>query len=198
MTKNLANFLLLAAGCLIATALCGTAQAQKPTTLPEGTLDIALQYDTLSANSVTGNRFWMQGGSLQVHGLLHRGFGLVGDLSGEHTSNIHNTGVDLDMVTALVGPRYTWQPKKRSFSGYGQILVGEANGFNSTFPGPTGATSSAGNYAYQLGGGVDYRVSRSWSIRIAHLDWLRTQLSNSTTQTQNNLRIGAGVVLHYR
>lgn len=198
MRSNLIQTLLLAAGCLIGTVSCRTAQAQKSTTIPVGELDVALQYDTLSANTVSGTRFWMQGGSVQLQGRFWKGLGVVADVSREHAGNVSGSGVDLDLVTVVGGPRYSWQPTKRPISFYGQVLAGETLGFNSLFPALPNSTSDANNFSYQLGGGVDYRVSKAWSVRVADVDWLRTQLANSTTKEQNNVRIGAGIVLHFR
>lgn len=36
------------------------------------------------------------------------------------------------------------------------------------------------------------------SLRAMEANWVRTQLPNSTTDAQNNLRIGAGVVYRFK
>lgn len=72
-----------------------------------------------SVSSVTvgssARHFWMQGGSVQVHGQFWHGLGVVGEVSGLHTGDMDGSGVALDMVTATFGPRYTWQIPRRRF-----------------------------------------------------------------------------------
>jgi peptidoglycan-associated lipoprotein len=41
-------------------------------------------------------------------------------------------------------------------------------------------------------------LSRHIDLRAFEADWLRTELPNSTTNIQNNLRVGAGFVFRNR
>jgi hypothetical protein len=59
-----------------------------------------------------------------------------------------------------------------------------------------GANSSGSMAAAQAGGGVDIGLSLHLSVRAVQICWLRTQLSNSTTNAQNDLLIGVGIVFH--
>jgi hypothetical protein len=43
---------------------------------------------------------------------------------------------------------------------------------------------------------MDLRISHHFSLRLFKADWLRTQLPNSTTDVQNDLLLGAGIVIH--
>jgi hypothetical protein len=74
-------------------------------------------------------------------------------------------------------------------------LIGEANGFHSIFPATAGSQPDANGSAAQVGGGIDYRLSDRFAFRVLDAAWPRTQLSNSTDNVENNLRLGAGVVL---
>lgn len=161
-------------------------------------LEIAVTYDASRAVVISGNSFWMQGGSVQMYGRFWHGLGGVADVAGLHTGSIHGSGVGLDLVTATFGPRYTWSPPGGRYSIFGQALTGEANGINSTFPGASQSVSSASSLAMELGGGVNLRFKRHVAIRAFEADWLRTQLPNSTTSVQNNLRLGAGVLLLFK
>jgi len=42
-----------------------------------------------------------------VEGRFWRGLGVVADVNGHHTANMHVSRVGLDLVTATFGPRYT-------------------------------------------------------------------------------------------
>ena len=47
------------------------------------------------------------------------------------------------------------------------------------------------------GGGMNLRTSPHVYVRVFEADWLRTQLPNTTTNVQNNLRVGAGVAFRF-
>lgn len=70
----------------------------------------------------------------------------------------------------------------------------EADGFYGLYPAPGRALTSSNSFAVQTGGGVDVGISRHLAVRLFQADWLRTQLPNSTTNVQNNLRLAAGIV----
>lgn len=99
-------------------------------------------------------------------------------------------------MTTTFGPRYRWHPEKR-ISLYGQTLIGIANAFDSVFPTPAGAESSASSFALQIGGGVDYRLLGHFAIRALDAGWLRTRMPNAANNTQNTLRLGAGIVVRF-
>jgi hypothetical protein len=80
---------------------------------------------------------------------------------------------------------------------YGEALLGEANGFNSLFPTPFGSQSDANGLALQIGGGVDYKLRAHISARLLDAAWLRTELPNATGNVQNDLSLGAGLVLRW-
>jgi peptidoglycan-associated lipoprotein len=163
-----------------------------------GSLDVAILYNPLLTNVVSANRFTMQGGTIQVHGQFFHGWGTVADVSVLHTSSGGSSGTGLDLVTTTFGPRYTWARAHDRFSFFGQATVGEVNGINSVFPGQPAAGSTANSIAYQAGGGVSVFLSRRVALRALDAEWLRTQLPNSTTNVQNSLRLGAGVVFRSR
>jgi hypothetical protein len=75
--------------------------------------------------------------------------------------------------------------------------VGQANGFNSVFPTANGATSSANGLALKVGGGINYTLSGRFAVRAFEANWLRTQLPNGTSNVQNNLYLGAGLILRF-
>ncbi len=121
----------------------------------------------------------------------------MADVAVLHTGNINSSGVGLDLVTSTFGPRYTWSPRYGKLSFYGQGLAGVANGLNSVFPAASGLGTSANGLAAQVGGGIDLRLRRHLALRAIEANWLRTQLPNTTTGVQNNLRLGFGLVFRF-
>lgn len=159
-------------------------------------LDVAITYNGTLAGMISSSRFWMQGGGAQIEGRFYRGWGVVADIAGAHVASMNSSGVGLGLVTATFGPRYTWSRRRYRF--YAQGLAGEAWGFNSVFPNPRGAETSAGSLAVLAGGGLDVALTPHLALRALEADYLRTQLPNSTDNAQNNLRLAAGLVLRLR
>ncbi|MFT4113922.1 hypothetical protein [Silvibacterium sp.] len=162
--------------------------------------DLAVTYSaghSLEATSQTN--FWMQGGSIELGSNTWHGLGAAANVSGFHASSIGASGIPLSLVTATFGPRYRWrsQHRRTAFSPYGEALLGIANGFDSVFPAPRAAQTSADGMALQLGGGIDYDLGHRFGIRVLHASWLRTYLPNGTDNLQNTLVLGSGVVLHF-
>ena len=197
MRSTICGRLLLASACLVSGQhLWGQHDGVESQELPR--LEVAILYDSLLTNVVRANRFWMQGGSVQVDGQFWHGLGVEADVSGFHAENANNAGVGLDMVTTTFGPRYCWSPAHHRYSVFGHALAGEANGFDSIFPAARAASSSANSLALQIGGGMDLAVKHRLLLRVFEADWLRTQLPNADTNVQNNIRLAAGVVVQFK
>ncbi len=163
------------------------------TPAPKQEVDLAITYLAPRSNLTTGQFFWGQGGDFELSTQWPRGFGLAMNIAGSKATNLAGSGFDLDMVTTTFGPRYTWH--RRKIAVFGQGLIGEANAWNSLFPQPRGAVTDFNTFALQVGGGVDLRVGRHFAVRPIQADWVRTQFPNGTTDVQNSLRLGAGIVL---
>jgi len=106
MRKFIRVKVLLAGACIVIGLTAWGQPAPSPEGQTSGSLDVAVVYNPLIANVVSGNSFWMQGGSVQVHGQFWHGLGVVADVSGLHTASTSgSSGVGLDLVTATFGPR---------------------------------------------------------------------------------------------
>lgn len=186
------------ASCFIAAfGLCAQTPATAATSPARHGIDLAATYSTARSNAVGGNSFWMQGGGMQVHGLVYRGLGIAGDLSLLHNGNIQSSGVRLVLVTATVGPRYTWQLPHTRYSFFGQTLVGIAGGFHGNFPLSYGVVPTAKSFAFKAGGGLNIGITQRIALRAIEADWLRTQFPNSTNGSQGNLQLNSGFVFRF-
>jgi hypothetical protein len=196
MRGTICGRLLLAGACLIfGRHLWG--QQNGPESQASPRLEVAVLYNSLLSNVARANRFWMQGGSIEVDGQFWHGLGAEAEVSGFHAQNANNAAVGLDMVTTTFGPSYRWSPVHHRYSFSGHALAGEANGFHSIFPGAGAPSSSSNGLALQLGGGMDLSIKHRLSMRVFEVDWLRTELPNADTNAQNNLRLAAGVVARF-
>jgi len=183
---------------LVAAFLVATAAIAQQALPSSGRVDFAVTYDASYAGLVQGNApFWMNGDGAELSIDAFHGFGFSAHVMGFHTANT-GSGVPLNLVTTTFGPHYTWHPRlaKRSLSIFGEGLIGEAHGFKSVFPSTSGSSISALSFASEAGGGIDLDISHHVSIRLVEASWLRTQFPNSSLDVQNNLALGAGLVIH--
>jgi peptidoglycan-associated lipoprotein len=188
--------------CAPMVVLSQTGAKPEAKSVPESRLEAAVTFNPLvagrpmSSGAIGGDNFLMKGGSGQLDGRLWRNLSLTADFSGEHTRNMEGTGVGLDLLTITFGPRYSWQ--RNHYTLYGQMLAGEAFGRNSVFPAVNGPTSSANSLVLLGGGGINRQLSKRVALRLFEADWVHTQLPNSTTNAQNDLRLGTGLVVRIR
>jgi len=166
-------------------------------------MDLAVTFSAQRSGVIGGNSFWAQGGSAELSATVSHGFGVAMNIAGLRASNISSSGVNLTMVTTTFGPRYTWSHllhpgAEKQIKLFGQALVGEAHGLDSVFPDSSGAQASASALALQVGGGVDLALTRHFALRPIQADWIRTQFPSSSTNVQNNFRLGTGFVLRLR
>jgi hypothetical protein len=174
----------------------GTACLSAQKTDPHG-IELGVLYTTQRTQQAnTTNSLWLQGGSLQLGAEFYRGFGVAADVTGLHTASIGASGVPFSEVTATFGPRYRWRRGRVSM--YGQALVGEGSAFDSVLPGKGVAQTSSNGLALKVGGGFDYGLSPRIAVRVLDAAWMHTQYANSTSGMQNDLRVGAGIILRFR
>jgi outer membrane immunogenic protein len=180
--------------CILLLAGTGLAQAQS-THGPSG--DLAVTFiSQRSLKADTGQNFWMEGGSAELGFNLLHGLGLAVGYTGTHTNSIGSSGVPLTLSVIALGPRYRWHADHR-LSVYGESLFGYANGSDSAFPAASGSVSTASSFAFQLNGGLDYRLSPRVAVRALDMGYLRTTLPNATDNVQNTIRLGAGLVFRF-
>ena len=166
--------------------------ASAPSAPPAHEIDVAFMYSSQGRQGTGGNTFWAQGGSVELSADVYRGFGVAVDFTVGHASNMNGSGINLTTFTPTVGPRYTWSHRKLSI--FGEGLVGVSDASSGIFPAAGGAQMTARSFAAQVGGGVDLHLSSHIAVRPIEASWLRTQFPNGTTNVQNTLQLGAGVV----
>jgi opacity protein-like surface antigen len=206
-TRRVRRSMMATAATLLAGMLAtGVAAAQAAPSGGQGArLDLAVTYDTLHTNHLIGQEFWAQGAAVELGARLYGGLGVAARAEYLHAGASSANGEPLSLVTAVFGPRYTMESRSHRYAIFGEGLVGVSNGYNSLFSlgsGPvgsanTGTTSSATSLAVDVGGGLDLRVSHHLAIRAIRASYLYTQFPNTTTNVQNSLSIGAGLVFRF-
>jgi hypothetical protein len=88
-----------------------------------------------------------------------------------------------NLVTYLFGPRVSYRKDER-ITPFAQVLLGGAY--------DTVVAKSA--LAIAPGGGFDLKVTPRVALRLGEVDYLMTRFGQ---QTQNNLRVSAGIVFRF-
>jgi hypothetical protein len=169
-------------------------------------IDLALTYTAQHGSVKGGGGFWAQGGGVDLSASAYHGLGVAANVTVTRATSINLSGVNLTLVTATFGPRYTWSHPLATKSGarpmrqlnlFGEALIGEANGADSVLPSAQGAQSSSNSFALRLGGGADITLRHHLAVRMVEASWLRTQLPNGGSNVQNNLQLSSGIVLRF-
>jgi outer membrane protein OmpA-like peptidoglycan-associated protein/opacity protein-like surface antigen len=159
--------------------------------------DVAVGYNYVRANAPPGGCqcFSLGGGFLSAGYHVNSWLSFAGEVTGQHGNDISSLGQDLTLMTFTGGPRV--QFNGRRLVPFGQVLVGGAHGSDSYFPTGTSSSPTASAFALQAGGGVDFLLSTHWAIRVADVEYLKTELPNGTNNEQNQLMAGAGIIYRF-
>jgi opacity protein-like surface antigen len=161
------------------------------------TIDVFAGYSYVRANPATSgiSGFNLNGGSASVAYNVNNWLSGVADFGGYTNSNILSTRNGGTLSTYLFGPRVSYRHFNR-ITPFGEVLFGVAH----TGTALLGTGNSQNAIAMTVGGGVDYRLNGHFSLRPAQVDYLLTrfnEFNNTSTQTQNNLRVSTGIVFRF-
>lgn len=144
-------------------------------------------------------------------------FGLTADFNGNYRTPVgfstlgFSAGTNQTMYNLLFGPTVSTNFGRLGL--FGHALFGESLSRLSTgvsvpiLGGINTSVSSSNSFAMAFGGGVDLGLTKHFAIRVAQLDYLRTQysptealafgLSTSSGSRQNSLRYSGGIVFNF-
>jgi outer membrane immunogenic protein len=189
-------------GLVLGAVASAPAQPEPEADIPRA--QAAVNYSFMRANAAPGNCgcFNLNGGSAEVAVRAYRNFSAVFDLTGEHAGTTSIPGQALSLLSYTGGPRFSY-PLHRGgrirMIPFVQGLVGAVHGFDGQFPNHSGnLSSSATALAILVGGGLDLEFSRRLAVRVGQVDYGLNQLPNNANNSENLLRVSAGVVLRLR
>jgi peptidoglycan-associated lipoprotein len=164
--------------------------------------DLALGYSYLHSNAPPGGCgcFNLNGGNATFAWPLRSGrFALAGDVTITHAGTVSSFGDSLTLGVFTAGVRYLPPMGHSVLQPFGQVLAGVAHSSGTLVQESNPGTANANAaFAGNFGGGLDLRAASRFSIRLAEVDYLLTTFNNGSNNRQNNLRITAGVVIHFR
>jgi outer membrane protein with beta-barrel domain len=186
--------LILICGVLLATGVPAAAQGYNRAEFFAG-YTYAHSYNTNGDSSSTN------GGTVDVAFFPLKWVGIVGSVGGSATNGFtDNTGT---FVAANISSiRYSAGPRIRYIAGpvspFVQTLFGGVS--RSSVVNSAGTTLSAAQtvFALSVGGGIDIKIARHFSIRPAEVSYTYTQFTalSGTTNQQNGISYSAGIVIH--
>jgi opacity protein-like surface antigen len=145
----------------------------------------------VNASDASGNpaeTFNGNGGGVQLEYNANNWLGVVGEMAGYGATATTNGALVGGAFTYLAGPRVNFRHGK--VTPFVQSLFG---GIWSTAG--IGNSASENNFAMTAGGGVDIKVSKHVSVRPIQAEYFMTRIPNGLNDRQDNLRIGAGIVV---
>lgn len=163
--------------------------------------ELALGYSYVRSNAPPGasSSFNMNGGNSTFAWSLKPGrFALVGDVAVVHAGKVSTSNYGLTLSTYTAGARYSPRLGHSPLHPYGQVLLGLAHASGTLVEGSNpGAANASASFAANFGGGLDLRATTRFSVRLVEVSYLLTTLDNGSNNHQNNLRIGAGLVIRF-
>jgi outer membrane protein OmpA-like peptidoglycan-associated protein len=175
------------------------AMAQRSLANPEdpAQFQISAGYDYVRANAPPGSCdcFGLQGAYASAAFGVNNWLSVDVQATGQHGNDISTLGQDLTLITVAGGPKIRHDFGR--FELFGQLLLGVARGSDSYFPTGDSSTTTASSFALTTGGGLDYLISKHFSIRLFNAQYLRSQLPNNVDNEQNELMLSAGLVYRF-
>jgi opacity protein-like surface antigen len=179
-------------------------------------LDVDLHQITDAFGTANTFNGWSAEGQYNVD----RWLGFAADIGGRSGTLLTGQPAISGMPTGntysfLAGPVLSYHTKSR-VTPFLHVLAGweRTSQGSSTITGPSAPVPAAAttyhDFAYALGGGVDYKVSRLFVVRVGQLDYYHASLNQDkyyqsafgvliqgNPPTQVNLRFSAGVVMRF-
>jgi outer membrane immunogenic protein len=175
---------LFMSGVLILAA-AGSAMAQE---YPKGEIAGNYTYIRIDTNGSSLGNLNCHGGGGSAAYNLNSYFGVVGEFSGCKVTGLPS-GTSASAYTYLFGPRLTYRGSG-NFEPFAEALFGGAHASGSS----GGVSASDNAFAMAIGGGADYKLTRSIALRLGQFDYLYTKFGS---KHQNNFRLQAGITFRF-
>jgi Outer membrane protein beta-barrel domain len=148
------------------------------------------------ANVPSEGQLAMNGVQAVLNADLQRHFGVKLDVGYSRSFDAFSTGHSADLLTYMAGPVF-YPVRRRNMYVYGELLAGAARqtGVNFASNGQL-VMGYANEFAWEGGGGLQYRLTRSFSFRVG-ADYLRTAYFNSDVAVQGQRNLRSSIYLIY-
>ncbi|HUO24478.1 MAG TPA: outer membrane beta-barrel protein [Candidatus Aquilonibacter sp.] len=156
-----------------------------------------VHFGSSTSDGVTASGQGFNGWNVSVAYNFKKHLGVVGDLGGSYATI---SGISNHFYTFTGGPLVSLNAAARVNPFVHALLGGARASASATSAGVTASVASNG-FSAMLGGGVDARVTRAFSVRVIQADWLYYHLGGiagtSSSSQSNNVRISIGLVYRF-
>ena len=175
-------------------ALAVLTTVNRPAMAQTHSLDAGAAYTYVRTNLLPGcDCFSTNGGSGQVQFRLTSHLSLLADITVTHSAGVTVNQYDLTQTIFAGGVRYFPTSGYLKIQPFGDVLLGGAHAGGTLSPANTGYGRSK-TFAFQTGGGVQYPLSRRWTLMPIQAEYLLTNFGNGADNRQNDLRLSVGVL----
>jgi outer membrane immunogenic protein len=189
--------IVLASVLLLGTATAALAQA---TSGVSHSGDAALTYHWVHTNAPPDGGcgcFPLNGVGLSGSFNLNPRLAVIAEVSVDHTSNALSSSRSLTLTSYMGGVRYRlpdpWMHGDHALQPFAQVLVGGVHAGG----GMAGVADGTSAFGGRLGGGIDLPLTTGIAIRVIQADYYMTDFANGADNRQNNILIGAGIVIRW-
>lgn len=162
--------------------------------------DAALTYHWVHTNTPPNGGcgcFALDGGGVSGSWNFGPRLAVVAELSLDHTSNALSSTKSLTLTSYMAGPRLRlpqpWMHGPHALEPFAQVLVGGAHAGG----GIAGVADGTSAFAGRLGAGIDLPLTPGIVVRLIQADYYLTDFANTADNHQNNILIGAGIVVRW-
>jgi hypothetical protein len=133
----------------------------------------------------------LNGWNASIAGNLNRWLGVVADFSGHYSGESARSFLipdkaDLNSHAFLFGPRFSYRGHDR-ITPFAHTLLGVSHARASAL----GLSVKDTAFSTAIGGGIDWKLGNSFSLRALQADWVMTRFGG---ESQNHARLSFGVV----
>ncbi len=158
-------------------------------------LEAGVGYSYVDAGVPSQSRLGMNGIQLVGNADISRRFGVTAEWGYARSFDAYNSGRSADIMTYMAGPVF-YAVRKQKLNVFAHVLLGAARETGINYE-PNGqiVLGYTNRFAWAGGAGVQYRISRTFAIRVAG-DYLRTSFFNSNVQlvAQTNIRPSVSLI----
>jgi len=158
-------------------------------------LEAGVGYSYVDAGVPSQSRLGMNGIQLVGNADISRRFGVTAEWGYARSFDAYNSGRSADIMTYMAGPVF-YAVRKQKVNVFAHVLLGAARETGINYE-PNGqiVLGYTNRFAWAGGAGVQYRISRTFAIRVAG-DYLRTSFFNSNVQlvAQTNIRPSVSLI----
>lgn len=159
-------------------------------------VSVGANYTYVRTNVMPGcSCFSLNGGALQLQVALTPHVAFLGDFTLTHKSGITADNYTLTQLTYTGGLRLRPFAARARLRPFGEVLLGAASTFGTLSPSRNGVGGGSQAFAFEPGGGLEWRLASRVSLVPVEADYLLTTFSNNANNRQNDLRLSAGLLI---